>query len=186
MEEERLFCSAFKIPFIAECMQMTEWAVIWQALAVILAVLGAGFGGVKFFKELKLLREQREEEASLKRTEFFLAQHRRLFDDQELASVLKHLDGDDDILAEEDFWERKRKFLTFIEEIQFLIASKKLNPDSCYYMFGYYALCAKDGKNFNAGIDGSLTHWRVFHIFCDKSATYRASNPDGPGELLQL
>jgi hypothetical protein len=186
MADERLFCSAFKIPLIEECMQMAEWAVIWQASAVVLALIGAGLGGFKFLGELRRLRGQREDEASLRRTEFFLAQHRRLFDDPDLASVLQHLDGDDEVLAEKCFWERKRKFLTFIEEIKLLITSKKLKPEICFYMFGYYAICARDGKNFNAGIDDSLTHWKVFHSFCEDSATYRSDNPDGPSELPQL
>ena len=186
MEQERLFCSLFKIPYIERCMQMSEWAVFWQAVGVILLLGGAAFGGIKFFGELKRLRQQRENEASLKRTEFFLAQHRRLFDDEDLAAVLKHLDGDDAILAENCFWDRKRKFLTFIEEIEFLVVSEKLNSETAYYMFGHYALCAKDGTNFNVGIDLSQIHWKVFYNFCGKSETYQSKNPGGPTTCPKL
>lgn len=186
MADERLFCAKFKLPALEQCLQFSEWAVIWQAAGIILGLIGATFAAFKFYKELKNLRQQRDIETSLKRTEFFLSQHRRLFDDEELSSVLNHLDDDNQVLAKKEFWDRNRKFLTFIEEIQLLINSNKLEPSASYYMFGYYARCARDGKNFNRGINASVEHWRLFNDFCTKSDEYFKANPKGPDNGLQL
>lgn len=161
-------------------MTMAEWGVVWQAVGAVVAVLAALCSVWKVSHEISKLRVQKEEEAALKRTEFFLAQHRRLFDDVELASVLALLDGDEEALAAPSFWEKKRKFLTFIEEIEWLVRSEKINSRSAYYMFGYYAICAREGPNFNVGINSGAVHWAVFQSFCRDAENFLAKHPEGP------
>lgn len=183
---ERLFCTKIEIPLIEQCMLMSEWAAHWQAVGVVLTVaIGLG-GGIKLLFELQRIRKQREHDIALKRTEFFLAQHRRLFDDPDLGEILSYLDGDTEDLKEEETWEKCRKFLIFIEEIELLIRSNMLNPEAAYYMFGYYAKCARDGKNFNTGINASDIHWKLFQDFCKKSDDYFKKNKNGPDQTLHL
>jgi hypothetical protein len=172
-----LYCAALSIPFVEECMTMSEWGTFWTALGVVLAITLAIGGGAKLIFELQRLRKQSEEDASLKRTEFFLAQHRRLFDDPDLYEVLCYLDGDDEWLLNLEMWDKKRKFLTFIEEIALLVNSKKLEADVAHYMFGHYALCALNGKRFNVGIDTKEAHWWVFRDFCDSAKIFSEKTP---------
>lgn len=186
MTAERLFCSTFKIPFIDHCMLMSEWGVHWQAFGVTVSLFLAIIGGWKFLHDISQIRKHQDDQEALRRTEFFLAQHRRLFDDEDLFSVLKNLDGDYPSLASEEFWDKNRKFLTFIEEIELLIRSGKLQSDTACYMFGYYAHCARDGKNFNAGINTAREHWAIFQDFCERHEKFRLTYPQGPGKTLML
>lgn len=181
---DQIFCADIHAPFVEQCLTMTEWSTFWTALGVIVTITVGFGGGAKLLWELRQLRKQRaeqldqaSEEASLRRTEFFLAQHRRLFDDKDLYEVLCYLDGDDPWLLNWEMWDKKRKFLTFIEEIALLVNSKKIDPDVAYYMFGHYARCARTGENFNEGIDTAASHWWVFREFCEKSEAYERSNP---------
>ena len=169
---------------------MSEWAVYWQAFGSITAVIVGTFGLLKIFHELKRLNEQRandlkdtEISARLKRTEFFLDQHRRLFDDAELSSVLALIDDDNELLAPRNMWDKKRKFLTYFEEIALLVNSKQLSADVAYYMFGYYARSARDGKNFAIGIDFSESYWALFYKFAKDSEDFSAKYPSGPQEM---
>ncbi|MRT31995.1 hypothetical protein [Herbaspirillum sp. CAH-3] len=164
---------------------MTEWSTFWTAAGVLMAVAVALGGGWKLWWELSQLRnqrekqiEQQEEEASLRRTEFFLAQHRRLFDDPNLYAVLCHLDGDDEKLAASTMWDPKRKFLAFVEEIALLVNSQKLNRETAFYMFGYYARCARYGSNFNVGIETAEAHWWVFQKFVLDYEEYTKTEPE--------
>lgn len=166
-------------------MSMSEWGTFWTASGVIVAIVAGLFGAWKILQELRNLREQSEQESSLKRTEFFLAQHRRLFDDKELYEVLCYLDGDDEWLLNLEMWDKKRKFLTFIEEIALLINSHKIDPDVAYYMFGHYARSANKGDNFNTGIDTSDCHWWLFKKFCRDSEEY-AKRTYGKQVMLKL
>ena len=91
MNNPSLFC----IWGTSKCNLMSEWAVYWQALAAMATVVFGVVGLVKIYQELRRLNEQRakdledkETAARLKRTEFFLSQHRRLFDNAELYEVL--------------------------------------------------------------------------------------------------
>lgn len=180
-----LYCSVLKLPYVEHCMAMSEWGTFWTALGVIVAIV-AGLGGSwKLLWELQNLRKQSEEEASLKRTEFFLAQHRRLFDDKDLYEVLCYLDGDEEWLLNLEMWDKKRKFLTFIEEIALLVSSHKIDCDVAYYMFGHYARLAKNGKRFNTGIDTSDCHWWVFQNFCQDSEKF-AMETNGKQRILKL
>lgn len=177
------------VPFygaLQYCMTMAEWSSLWQAVGSAGTLLGVLYGVWKGASELKRIREQKEDEAALERTEFFLRQHRRLFDDPDLCDVLNHLDGDDWQLASFPMWEKNRKFLAFIEEIALLVNSKKLDRQVAYYMFGHYAICARDGPNFNVGIDTSEMHWKLFHEFVAGARQYRVDNPEGPRKSLTM
>lgn len=155
------------------CLTMEDWARVFQILGVVVGLCVAGFGFYKTWAELKRLRQQREENqrelhatARLKRTEFLLTQHRRLFDDPVLYQVMTYLDADDAALARPEMWNSNRKFLTFIEEMAILVESRLVDPEVAYYMFGYYAIRARDGKNFNANINDVEEYWRLFRRFC--------------------
>lgn len=131
-------------------MTMSEWAVYWQALSAIATAIVGTWGIVKIRSELRRLNEQRENEkkdaerdAKLKRTEFFLEQHRRLFDNEELFEILCLIDDDSAELRKPDMADKKRKFLTFLEEMALLVQSEQIDKSVAYYMFGYYAICVK-------------------------------------------
>jgi hypothetical protein len=172
------------------CHPIAVWAVWWQALGIISALL-VGLAGVwKIVVELRRIAEQRLKEsedritsAKLKRTEFFLAQHRRLFDDPVLYEVLCLLDEDDKLFQEKEMWDKKRKLLTFLEEIALLVRSGQIRSEVAFYMFGYYARCARSGKNFCVGINLSPEHWGLFFWFVEESKKFSDSNRHGPPEL---
>lgn len=181
---------SYCVPTTDYCRTMAEWAVYWQAIGVIAALIFGVIGLYKIYHELRRLNEQREKEqhdketsAKLKRTEFFLDQHRRLFDDEVLYSVLCLIDADKGKLAEEDMWDAKRKFLTFIEEIALLVCSEQINKDVALNMFGYYARCARYGQNFSIGIKPSREHWSLFYWFTDEAEKFFEMFPNGPPEL---
>lgn len=153
---------------------------MWQIFAIILTSVVGIIGVIKVYSELQRIKDQRAKEsaaielaAKLKRTEFFLSQHRRLFDDQKLFEVLCLLDSDDWKLAERSMWDSNRKFLTFIEEIELLVSAGQINSDVAQYMFGYYACCARNGPNFNAGINSRESYWRLFNRFCDSHEEFQ-------------
>lgn len=169
---------------------MSEWAVYWQAFTAFLTALFGIVGLYKIYQELRRLNEQRSKDAAdketaarLKRTEFFLNQHRRLFDNPELYSVLCLIDDDSEKLLPQEMWDKKRKFLTFIEEIALLVDSQQIDRNVACYMFGYYARCAKEGKNFAIGIDLSKEYWGLFYRFCTYAEEYASENMDGPPQL---
>lgn len=181
-----IFCA----PIIKQCNLMSEWAVYWQALGVVVGALVGVVGLYKIYQELKRINEQRAKEladkdisAKLKRTEFFLNQHRRLFDNPELYSVLCLIDSDSEKLRPEEMWDKKRKFLTFIEEIALLVDSDQINENVAYYMFGYYARCAKEGINFGEGIDLAQEYWGLFYKFSAAAEEFANQHPNGPPSL---
>ncbi|WP_407276528.1 hypothetical protein [Halothiobacillus sp. DCM-1] len=172
---------------------MQEWAVYWQALGVLAAIVFGAVGLYKIYHELRRLNEQREKDvydkeiaARLKRTEFFLSQHRRLFDDKDLYEVLCLIDADNPLLAEENMWDKKRKLLVFFEEIALLIRSNQIEQNVALYMFGYYSLCARHGKNFAHGINPSREHWALFYEFSDNAEEFLKKNNDGPPKEMAL
>lgn len=175
------------------CMPMSEWAVHWQAAGVIATAIIGAVGLYKIYKELKRLDEQRlketqdkEASAKLKRTEFFLAQHRRLFDDKDLFEVLCLIDSDHEDLANPSMWDKKRKLMAFLEEIALLVKSKQIDETVAFYMFGYYANCARHGENFNEGIDISREYWALFFEFSDNAETYSNEHEEGPPKTMSL
>lgn len=174
-------------------MPISDWKDISSIFASIFTALGILFAVIKTIQELKRFREQRALEiegktADLrqKRTEFFIDQHRRLFDDKDLNSVLCLLDSDDQKMTEEPMLEPKRKFLAFFEEIALLIRSEYLDREVALYMFGYYALCAKNGKNFWFGIDNDRKYWGLFYELADNYEIYKNSQPNGPKKEMVL
>lgn len=186
MNNPSLFC----LPLTDQCYLMSEWAVYWQGATTVFTIFAGIFGLVKIYHELKRLNEQRAKDladkdtsAKLKRTEFFLSQHRRLFDNAELYSVLCLIDSDDKKLADPEMADKKRKFLTFFEEIALLVDSEQIQSSVAYYMFGYYARCAREGKNFGADIDLSPTHWGLFYKFTDAAASFAERHSDGPPRM---
>lgn len=187
MNEIRLFCAAGT----DVCNQMSEWAVYWQAVGSIATVVFGIVGLWKIYQELRRLNEQRRKEledkdtsAQLKRTEFFLNQHRRLFDNPELFEVLCLVDEDNDALAEKSMWDKKRKFLTFFEEIALLVEAKQIKEHVAYYMFGYYARCAVEGRNFQEGIDLSQEYWGLLYRFVQAAKKYSEEYQDAPPSLV--
>lgn len=190
MSDPSLYC----VPGTLDCRLMAEWGVFWQALSAICAVIVGAVGLYKIYRELERLYEQRKKDiedkktaARLKRTEFFLNQHRRLFDNAELFSVLCLIDGDEPALAADaGMADKKRKFLTFLEEIALLVKSEQIDGDVAYYMFGYYAICALTGKNFASGIDTSQKYWGLLYQFAAASRDYFDKYPDGPPHDLSL
>lgn len=162
------FCSIVKIPKIEQCMTMAEWAATWQGIGIALTLMVGIFSLCRFFYE-------RNNSQKLERVKFFLDQHRRLFDDEDLKNVLQHIDGDSALLAGEEFWERNRKFLVFIEEIQLLIQAKMLDSDACQYMFGYYAAQANRGENFRRGINFDDGNWDLFVAFAENYDKYKSA-----------
>lgn len=175
------------------CRTLPEWGVHWQVVNTIFTIIVGIFGLYKIYQEIKRLADQRANEleskltsAKLKRIEFFLAQHRRLFDNNELYSILCLIDDDNQKLAEPGMADKKRKFLTFLEEIALLVRSEQVEPDVAYYMFGYYATCALTGTNFADGIDTSRKYWGLLYEFAANSKIYLKKNPDGPPNNLSL
>lgn len=124
--------------------------------------------------------------AGLKRTEFFLSQHRRLYDDADLYAVLCLIDGDEIGLTDPGMADKKRKFLTFYEEIALLVKSGQIEKPVAFYMFGHYAICARNGKNFRVGIDLSPRHWGLFYKFVSAAESYRRQHPMGPKDDIHL
>lgn len=175
------------------CMKMSEWKDFWQNTGIFFSIVIGAIGARKVLVELKRFREQREREIvdheagnKLKRTEFFLDQHRRLFDNEELYEVLCLLDGDIAKLADPEMWDKKRKFLTFIEEIALLVKSGYIEPTVAYYMFGYYAQCAHDGKNFKIGIAMTAQHWSLFFRFVENSKRFDRSPDRHKHQIVNL
>ena len=163
-----LYC----LSFTSLCFSISDWKEIATIIAAIVTVPGAIIAAYKTFQEIKKGRIQREKEQQLKRTEFTLAQHRRLFDDPVLYSVLCLIDADDPKLKEVGMWDAKRKYLTFFEEIELLVGSADINGNVAYYMFGYYAECALNGENFKVGIDLKAEYWGLFFKFAKDASAF--------------
>ena len=145
----------------------------------IIGVPGALFAAYKTYIELKRTREQRvidieqrAQEAQRRRAEFTLAQHRRLFDDPVLFSVLKKLDDNHPDLATDGMWDAKRKFLTFFEELYLLIQSGLVDRNTAFYVFAYYAVFAKTCSNFNVRIEYRPEYWGLYLLFADEAEKY--------------
>lgn len=196
MDTLRLFC----FPLTDNCKLMTEWAVYWQSISTVATVVFGLFATYKIFNELKRLNEQRENEFTqrekeiedrenserLKRTEFFLNQHRRLFDNPELYEILCLIDDDNTALVKPEMADKKRKFMTFFEEIALLVRSNQLNKTVAFYMFGYYSSCFIDKPNFSEGIDTSAAHWGLLYEFAKEAKEYLDLHRNGPPSEMTL
>lgn len=163
-----LYC----FPLTQVCWSMVDWKDLALSLSAMAGVPAAIVAVFKTLGELKKNRVQRAEDLKLKRAEFTLTQHRRLFDDATLNSVLALVDGDDPRLAAREMWEPKRKFLTFFEELCLLVKSDLVSEEVALYMFGYYALAAYEGKNFRIGIAWEERYWGLFFKFASDAKTF--------------
>ena len=161
---------------------MSDWKDAATIAGTLVGVPGVLFAAYKTWREVQRSHEQRqseleqrEREHQLKRAEFTLAQHRRLFDDPALSSVMRILDEDEAGLMDVAMWEPKRKFLTFFEELILLINSGYVAKETALYMFGYYATRAHRGENFRVGIDYRPEYWNLFMAFAEEAEQYLAS-----------
>lgn len=156
---------------------MSDWKDFSSIIFGFFTVAGILFAAVKTIKELKRMKEQKAEELKNKRTQFFLTQHKRLFDDKDLFEVLDLIDRDEEKLSKRDMWNKKRKFLTFFEEIWLLQKEGYISKDATIYMFGYYAWCAHKSTNFTQDFSYTKEHWNVFFEFVETYETYRNTLP---------
>lgn len=103
---------------------------------------------------------------------------------------MRLIDDDNAELAKPEMWDKKRKFMTFLEEIALLVRSEQIDREVAFYMFGYYATCVKkglnEGGNFTIGIDTSPEHWGLLFGFTADSEAYAQKNPSGPSLAISL
>lgn len=184
------YCFIFKT---WHCESIEYWTLIWQAVGIIVTIIVGTIGAYKIYQELhesnrqKLLHnENKKISDQLQRTEFFLTQHRRLFDNVDLYSVLCYIDDDNIFLSMPFMADKKRKFLTFFEEIALLVKSGQIDSNVAYYMFGYYAEKAIAGKNFSKDIDVCVEYWGLLFEFVEGYRVYKINNQSGPPVGMQL
>ena len=192
-------------------MTLTDWKELASIVGTLVAVPGVLFAAYKTWREVQRINEQRDQEErkraweaeqsriqrqaeleqrqkehQLRRTEFTLAQHRRLFDDADLRMVLRYIDGDQSQLAEKEIIQAKRKFLTFFEELVLLRNSGYVSQPVALYMFGYYAYAAHNGPNFRVGIGYHREHWGLFMSFAEEAAEFLAKKEPPDSHKLAL
>lgn len=187
MSEPSRYCATL----IDACLTMAEWASCWQMASIAAMIIFGSVGLYKIYQELRRLEEQRSKDVQdkelssrLKRTEFFLAQHRRLFDDKDLFEVLCLIDADAPQLANEDMWDKKRKLMAFFEEIALLVRSNQIDKNVAFYMFGYYSYCAMYGENFKHGINVCEEYWGLFFEFATNAKTHNDSVNGPPPNMI--
>ena len=143
------------------CMTRSEWI---QSTGYGIAALVAIFTIFSYFYTQKRQRD-------LDIVKFSLDQHRRLFDDAELFEILNLIDGSEDeqrTLAEPSMGNKKRKLITFFEEMVLLVRAGYMSEDFALYMFGYYALEARNNKYFMSGISTAYADFGIYFEFADR------------------
>lgn len=178
--------ATYCLPWVEVCRTMGDWKDLTTIVATIFglpAVIFTALKALKDFEKARLQREeearQREEQLRLRRTEFTLAQHRRLHDDPTIASVLVLLEQNSPELAKPHMWQAKIKFLTFIEELCLLTKAGYVQEEVAVYMFGYFAHRAYLGKNFGHDVKWDRRSWGLFMDFAEKSTmAVNAQNVD--------
>lgn len=176
------------------CATLSEWKDWFGIIGTIAATLIGAIGLVKLFYEISRMHSQKEREAKeieraerLKRTEFFLGQHRRLFDTPDLFEILCLIDSPHaEKLREQEMWDKKRKFLTFFEEMALLVNNDLLDPHVADYMFAYYAKTAWSNEHFREGIDPSPEHWGLLFAYIESSNSRRSSSNHPTPTALRL
>lgn len=151
----QLYCIA------SGCMTRPEWI---QSTGYGIAALVAIFTIFSYFYTQKKQR-------ALDIVKFSLDQHRRLFDDEELFEMLNLIDAPEDeqrSLAEPSMGNKKRKLITFFEEMVLLVRAGYMSEDFAMYMFGYYALQARHNDYFMSGISTAHTDFGIFFDFADR------------------
>ncbi|WP_143131775.1 hypothetical protein [Paraburkholderia aspalathi] len=173
---------------------MSDWKD-WVSIAGTISALGIGIVGlVKVFYEIPRLRAQKQKEIDerdraslLKRTEFFLGQHRRLFDTPDLFEVLCLIDSVEmDKLALPGMWDKKRKLLTFFEEMALLVNNQMIDADVADYMFSYYVTTAWSNDYFREGIDPSEEHWGLLFDYMKQAERRRGAASCPAPEKMKL
>ncbi|WP_323144699.1 hypothetical protein [Massilia phyllosphaerae] len=150
-----LYCIA------SECMTRPEWI---QSTGYSIAALVAIFTIFSYFYTQKKQR-------ALDIVKFSLDQHRRLFDDEELFEILNLIDapeGEQSILANPSMGNKKRKLITFFEEMVLLVRAGYMSEDFALYMFGYYALQARQNTYFMSGISTDYADFGIFFDFAER------------------
>jgi hypothetical protein len=140
------------------CMTRPEWI---QSTGYGIAALVAIFTIFSYFYTQK-------KQQALDIVKFSLDQHRRLFDDEGLFEILDLIDApeaDQRKLAEPSMGNKKRKLITFIEEMVLLVRGGYMSEDFALYMFGYYALQARNNKYFMKGLSTDNADFGIFFEF---------------------
>lgn len=187
MENAARYCLVL---FTDVCRTMGDWKDFTAIIVAVVGLPAAIVAGFRALREYKRSREQREEELAqreaelrLRRTEFTLAHHRRLYEDPVIWRVLSMLEGDRPELATVEMWEAKRKFVTFIEELWLLVRAKYIDEQVALYMFGYYAKTAYKSPNFGAGFEWDPQFWGLFMEFAERSEAFYAGREVALQEL---
>lgn len=145
---------------ILGCMTRTEWI---QSFGYAIAALVALFTIFSYFYTQKKQRV-------LNIVKFSLDQHRRLFDDEVLFEILNLIDAPEEeqrLLAEPSMGNKKRKLVTFFEEMVFLVRAGYMSEDFALYMFGYYAFQARNNSYFMSDLSEDYVEFGIFFDFSD-------------------
>ena len=143
------------------CMTRPEWI---QSTGFSIAALVAIFTIFSYFYTQKKQR-------ALDIVKFSLDQHRRLFDDEGLFEILNLIDASEaeqSTLADPSMGNKKRKLITFFEEMVLLVRAGYMSEDFALYMFGYYALQARHNTYFMDGISTDNADFGIFFDFADR------------------
>jgi len=114
---------------------------------------------------------EKNKENRLNRLETYLSFEKRFNEQSSFQRFITLLEEDNPDLSNEDTLE-KYKFLGFLEEISIAVDNKLLSRELAFYMFGYYAIRAKESEHFNTlKEDGKIkwdsVYWRVAKKFVD-------------------
>lgn len=143
------------------CMTRPEWI---QSTGFSIAALVAIFTVYSYFYTQKKQR-------ALDIVKFSLDQHRRLFDDEGLFEILNLIDASEveqSTLADPSMGNKKRKLITFFEEMVLLVRAGYMSEDFALYMFGYYAFQARSNKYFMIDISTDYTDFGIFFDFAER------------------
>lgn len=186
MTEPDKYCAFFiKFPYFERCQTIEDWGYIWQIWGIVFGLIVGVFTVYQIVCNLKQIKESSLENSKINSANFFLQQHRRLFEDEDLKNVIKYIDSDDSRLAEYSMWDKKRKLLTFFEEIEILTRSGLISRDLSSYIFGYYAISCHKGKNFRNGIIINDENFGVFLDFVHECKFFIESIPKNPEEKIK-
>ena len=143
------------------CMTRPEWI---QSAGYAIAAVVAAFSIFSYFYTQKKQR-------SLDIVKFSLDQHRRLFDDEVLFEILNLIDSEEmkqRKLAAPSMGNKKRKLITFFEEMVLLVRAGYMSEDFAFYMFGYYAMQARQNQYFMADISTDQADFGIFFDFAEQ------------------
>lgn len=143
------------------CMTRPEWI---QSAGYGIAALVAIFTVFSYFYTQKKQR-------ALDIVKFSLDQHRRLFDDEVLFDILNLIDAPEHEqrnLAEPSMGNKKRKLITFFEEMVLMVRAGYMSEDFAVYMFGYYAWQARHNNYFMSHISTNYADFGIFFDFADQ------------------